>query len=92
MALVKAACLSLERLASGSVVYLQGDYDEATALFQRAVSGAEAALSGATDADAAPPLLPWAVRETHASALGGLGQAAMLHKDWDKAEEILSQV
>lgn len=70
---------------------LQGDYDEAAALFQRAVSGAEAALADVSVSEATSQS-PWALGETRASTLGGLGQAAMVRKDWDKAEETLSQV
>ena len=35
---------------------------------------------------------PILLGELHASALGGTGQAAIVQKDWDTAEEITSQV
>ena len=71
---------------------MQGDYDEATALFQRAVAGAEAAQAEFNVSATSPHQSPWLLAETRASAMGGLGQVAAMQKDWDKAEEILSQV
>ena len=72
---------------------MQGEYDEAAALFQRAVTGAETALTDfGVSEKVASHQSPWVLGETRASALGGLGQVATVHKDWEKAEEILSQV
>lgn len=71
---------------------MQGDYDEATALFQRAISGAEAAQAEFSISATSPHQSPFFLGETRASAKGGLGQVAAMQKDWDKAEEILSEV
>lgn len=71
---------------------MQGDYDEAMALFQRAVAGAEAAQAEFDISATSPHQSPWLLGETLASAKGGLGQVAAMQKDWDKAEDILSQV
>ncbi|BDA43398.1 hypothetical protein COCOBI_04-4100 [Coccomyxa sp. Obi] len=80
---------ALHRIAA--LRFAMGDYDEATALFQRAVAGAEAAQADFKVSATSPHQSPWLLGETRASAMGGLGQVAAMQKDWDKAEEILSQ-
>ena len=72
----------------------QGDYEEATSLFNRAAAGAKQALS----ADSTLPTSmrtepsPWALRETSAGACSGAGQAILGQKQWEAAEEPLSEV
>ena len=72
----------------------QGDYKEATSLFNRAAAGAKQALSSdstlSTTMRTEPS--PWALRETLASACSGAGQASLGQKQWEAAEDPLSEV
>lgn len=72
----------------------QGDYDEATSLFRRAAAGAARALPAGGSSSPGAPLepSPWALREAAASAVSGPGQASLAQKQWDSAEEPLSEV
>lgn len=76
------------------VMHAQGDYDEATSLFSRAAAGAGHALSAdsASSASMRAEPSPWALRETLASACSGAGQASLGQKQWEAAEEPLSEV
>ena len=75
-------------------VCAQGDYDEAASLFRRAAAGASQALpaGGSSALGARLEPSPWALREAAASTVSGLGQAALARKQWDAAEEPLSEV
>ena len=72
----------------------QGEYDEATSLFDRAAAGARHALSagGASSVSMSAEPSPWALRETLASACSGPGQGSLGQKQWAAAEEPLSEV
>ena len=72
----------------------QGDYEEATSLFRRAAAGAARALpaGGGSSPGARLEPSPWALCEAAASAVSGPGQASLAQKQWDTAEEPLSEV
>ena len=72
----------------------QGDYDEANSLFRRAAAEASQALpaGGGSSPGARLEPSPWALREAAASAISGLGQVGLARRQWDAAEEPLSEV
>ena len=79
---------------SDGVMYGQGDYEEAMSLFSRAAAGARQALSA--DNILSPSMRaepsPWALREALTSACSGAGQASLAQKQWEAAEDPLSEV
>lgn len=74
----------------------QGEHEEASALFTRAAAAAEAAgeraEEGSQGAAGSSRMSPVAVRELHASSLGGVGRAAIARRDWEGAEDAISKV
>lgn len=72
----------------------QGDCEEASSLFMRAAAGAKHAIT--TDSSLLSSMRaepsPWALRETLAGACSGTGQASLGQKQWEAAEDPLSEV
>ena len=90
------SCPALPVLLAGltpCVPCTKGEYEEATGLFRRAASSTAGALSagiGSLGMRIEPS--PWALKESAASAHSGAGQVALAQRQWEAAEEPLSEV